>query len=138
MTAPQLLPHVQALAAAVIALPGVPLAVYIGGAPAGPTPLPDTYVVLYPDPGIVTAMSLADDRTELAGLVQATCVGSTPEGAVGTADRVAQAWDGELLVSGRACWRPQRLGGPPLQRDDDLVPAAWYLPVQYAIHSIPA
>ncbi|RPE27282.1 hypothetical protein [Kitasatospora cineracea] len=138
MTAPQLLPHVQALAAAISALPGTPLTVYIGGAPTGPAPLPDTYVVLYPDAGTVVAASLADDRTELAGMVQATCVGSTPEGAIGTADRVAQAWNGATVVAGRACWRPERLGGPPLARDDDLVPAVWYLAVQYGIHSIPA
>lgn len=133
MTTPEVLPHIEAVEAA---LTSAGLTVYTGGAPATIT-LPKTYVVLYPDPGVLEPSSAADDRTVLDGIVQLTCVGSTAQGAIGTADRAAAALV-VLSVDGRACWRPERLGGPPLQRDDDITPPVWYLPVQYRLRSIPA
>jgi hypothetical protein len=135
VTTPAVLPHVEAVQTV---LEAAGLTVYQGGAPAGGQQLPPTYVGLYPDPGTVEAASAADDRTVLDVMVQLTCVGSTPQGAVGTADRAAAALSPPLVVDGRACWRPERLGGPPLQRDDDLTPPSWYLPVQYRLRSLPA
>nr|BFD90712.1 hypothetical protein KitaXyl93_20720 [Kitasatospora sp. Xyl93] len=129
---PEDLPHVLAAKAAIEAT-GV--TVYLGGAPAG-TALPKAYVVLYPSPGIETAVSLADDRTGLDLPLQATAVATTPEGAVGTAGRVRRGLAAALVVDGRACWRPEPVGGPPLQRDDDVTPPCWYLPVQYRLRSI--
>ncbi|MFD9124354.1 hypothetical protein [Kitasatospora sp. NPDC059571] len=134
MTTPAVLPHVQAVEDVLTA---AGLTVYQGGAPPGPAAPPATYVVLYPSPGTLESASLADDRTVLDTTVQLTCVGSTPQGAVGTADRAAAALSPPLTVAGRACWRPERLGGPPLQRDDDLAPPLWYLPVQYRLRSLP-
>ncbi|MGW6913710.1 hypothetical protein ACWGB8_07810 [Kitasatospora sp. NPDC054939] len=131
-TPPEDLPHVLAARAAIEAT-GV--TVYIGGAPAA-RPLPPTYVVLYPSPGLETAASLADDRTVLDLPLQATCVGSTAEGAIGTAGRVRAAFAGGLAVAGRVCWRPEPVGGPPLRREDDVTPPVFTLPVQYRIHSI--
>jgi len=133
VTTPAVLPHVQAVQDV---LEAAGLAVYQGGAPAGGQQLPPTYLVLYPDPGTDEAASLADDRTVLDALVQITAVGTTPQGAVGTADRARTALSPPLVVEGRVCWRPEKVGGPPLQRDDDLVPPLWYLPVQYRIRSI--
>ncbi|MFJ3793899.1 hypothetical protein [Kitasatospora sp. NPDC090091] len=135
MTSPAVLPHVDAVRAALAA---VQLAVYVGGAPPGPTSLPKTFTVLYPGPGAASPASLADDRTTLDLLLQVTCVGTTPEGALGTADRARAALAAPLTVAGRACWRAEELGGPPLQRDDDVTPPLYYLPVQLRIRSIPA
>ncbi|MFI9332010.1 hypothetical protein ACIGZJ_31265 [Kitasatospora sp. NPDC052868] len=132
---PEDLPHVLAAQSAIEA---TGLAVYLGGAPAGRALLPATYVVLYPSPGIESAASLADDRTGLDLMLQATAVATTPEGAIGTAGRVRRAVAGGLVVDGRVCWRPEALGGPPLQRDDDVTPPLWYLPMQYRIRSITA
>ncbi|MFE6866011.1 hypothetical protein ACFVFS_05605 [Kitasatospora sp. NPDC057692] len=135
MSTPAVLPHVEAVRAVLAA---VPLAVYVGGAPAGPGPLPKAYAVLYPAGGQASPASLADERTALDVLLQVTCVASTPEGALGTADRVRAALTAPLVVGGRACWRPEELGGPPLARDDDVTPPAYYVPVQYRLRSIPA
>lgn len=134
MTAPAVLPHVAALQTAIEA---IPLPVYLGGAPAVQV-LPATYVVLYPDPGIASAASLADDRTYLDTVVQVTCVATTPDGALGTADRVRAVLAAPLTVGGRQSWRPEEFGGPPLQRDDDQTPPLYYLPVQYRLRSTPA
>ncbi|MEV7358205.1 hypothetical protein [Kitasatospora sp. NPDC091276] len=135
MTTPDTLPHVAAVQAA---LEAAGLTVYLGGAPAGPSALPKNYVVLYPGAGTVLSDSLADDRTTLEALLQVTCVASTPDGALGTADRARAALSAALTVDGRATWRPENLGGPPLQRDDDVTPPLYYIPVQYRIRSIPA
>jgi hypothetical protein len=134
-TAPEVLPHIAAVTAV---LEAVPLTVYLAGAPRGPDPLPKTYAVLYSAPGTVEAASLADDRTVLDLLVQVTCVATTAEGAIGTRDRVAAALADPLTVDGRACWKPELLGGPPEQRDDDLTKPLWYLPVQYRLRSLSA
>ncbi|MFG3050323.1 hypothetical protein ACGFZP_05115 [Kitasatospora sp. NPDC048239] len=133
MSAPAVLPHVEAVRAVLAA---VPLTVYVGGAPAGPTPLPKSFAVLYPAGGQAGPVSLADERTALDVLLQVTYVATTPEGALGTADRGRVALAGPLTVDGRVCWRPEELGGPPLARDDDVTPPLYYLPVQYRIRSI--
>jgi hypothetical protein len=133
VTAPKVLPHLKAMKSA---LEAVLLTVYVGGAPQGVT-LPKQFVVLYADPGRATAASLAVDRTVLDVLVQATCVATTPEGALDTRDLVAQALDGPLTVAGRESWKPELVGGPPEQRDDDVTPPLWFLPVQYRLASIP-
>lgn len=133
-TAIAVLPHIMAVRSA---LETAGLVVYVGGAPAGIV-LPKTYVVLYPDAGVASAASLADDRTRLDTLVQLTCVSTTWEGALGTADWARSALTGPLTVPGRQSWRPQELGGPPVQRDDDVTPPVYYLPVQYRLRSTPA
>lgn len=135
MTTPAVLPHVAAVQAA---LGAAGLTVYLGGAPAGPAPLPKAYTVVYSSPGMVESASLADDRTTLDVLLQVTVVSTTPEGALGTADRARAALAAPLTVAGRATWRPEELGGPPLARDDDVTPPLWYLPVQYRLRSIPS
>lgn len=133
--APAVLPHVKAVKEA---LETAGLIVYEGGAPPGPTPLPKTYTVLFPDPGRPEAASLADDRTTLVVLVQVTCVATTSDGAVGTADRVAAALAAPLVVGGRATWKPEHAGGPPVARDDDVTPPLYFQPVQFRLRSIPA
>lgn len=127
-----MLPHAKAVQAALAA---AGLTVYQGVAPPSP---PKTYIVLHPDGGIATAASLADDRTRLDGLVQLTCVATTSDGAVGTADRARAALSTALDVDGRQSWRPEELGGPPVQRDDDVTPPLYYLPVQYRLRSVSA
>lgn len=136
MTAPAIaaLPHAEAVKAA---LEAAGLTVYVGGAPTT-VPLPATYVVLYPDAGVATAASLVDDRTRLDVLIQLTCVSITWEGALGTADRARQALVGPLSVTGRQSWRPEELGGPPVQRDNDVTPPLFFLPVQYRLRSVSA
>jgi hypothetical protein len=65
-------------------------------------------------------------------------VGPTAERALWVADRVAEALAPPLVVDGRATWRVEEVGGPPVQRDDGVTPAVYYLPVQYRLMSIPA
>ncbi|MFD5795598.1 hypothetical protein ACFWIO_19070 [Streptomyces diastatochromogenes] len=134
---PEVLPHVDAMQTALEAVPG--LVVYLGGAPtdAGWSP-PDKYAVIYPEPGEAVRESLADDRTDFMGVIQITCVGATWERALWVADRVRRALSGPLTVEGRSAWRPEDLGGPPVQRDDDTTPPSWFVPVQYRIKSTTA
>ncbi|MFJ5973513.1 hypothetical protein [Streptomyces sp. NPDC093060] len=133
---PEVLPHIDAVQAA---LQAEGLTVYLGGAPTdtGWSP-PDKYCVLYPEPGEAVRESLADERSDFMGVVQITCVGATWERALWVADRVRQALSGPLTVEGRSAWRPEDLGGPPVQRDDDTTPPCWFVPVQYRIKSLPA
>jgi hypothetical protein len=82
--------------------------------------------------------SLAGERTDFTNLVQVTCVGASVERALWVADKVRQALSGPLTVAGRKTWQPEDQGGPPIQRDDDVTPPLWYVPVQYQIQSIPS
>ncbi|MFE3386369.1 hypothetical protein [Streptomyces anulatus] len=136
MTTPTVLPHVDAVQAA---LTGAGLTVYLGGAPtnAGWSP-PGQFAVLYPDPGTASRASLAGERTDFSHMVQVTCVGATVERALWVADKVRKALDGPLSVAGRRAWQPEDQGGPPVQRDDDVTPPLWFVPVQYLIQSIPS
>jgi hypothetical protein len=136
-TAPEVLPHLDAVQAALEAVTG--LTVYVGGAPESSGWVrPDRYAVLYPEPGMAVRESLADDRTDFEAAFQVTCVGSDPVRALWVADRTRKALDIPLAVEGRSCWPPEDLGGPPLARDDDVTPPVWYVPVQYRIRSTPA
>jgi hypothetical protein len=74
---PEVLPHVDAVQAALESIPG--LTVYLGGAPtdAGWLP-PDKYAVIYPEPGEAVRESLADKRTDFVSVMQVTCVGGDP------------------------------------------------------------
>ncbi|MGW1134558.1 hypothetical protein [Streptomyces griseoluteus] len=134
--APEVLPHVDAVQAA---LEAAELTVYVGGAPtsAGWT-APDRYVVLYPEPGTAVRESLADERTDFETTMTVTCVGSDWERVLWVADRVRRAFNAPLAVAGRSCKRPEDRGGPPLQRDNDVNPPVFFLPVQYWIGSTPA
>ncbi|MGW1102710.1 hypothetical protein [Streptomyces sp. NPDC002540] len=136
MTTPTVLPHVDAVQAA---LTGAGLTVYLGGTPtsSGWVP-PDKFAVLYPEPGQSGRASLADDRTDFTATFQVTCVGGSVERALWVADKVRHALTGPLTVAGRAAWRPEDQGGPPVQRDDDVTPPLWFVPVQYRIQSIPS
>lgn len=131
---PEALPHVDAVQAALETIHG--LTVYLGGAPTdtGWSP-PDKYAVIYPEPGEAVRESLADTRTDFMGVVQITCGGASWERALWVADRVRRALSGPLTVAGRSAWRPEDLGGPPVQRDDDTNPPTWFVPVQYRIKS---
>jgi hypothetical protein len=133
---PTVLPHVDAVQAA---LEGAGLTVYLGGAPTSPgwSP-PDKFCVLYPEPGESVRDSLADTRSDFMAMFQVTCVGGSMERALWVADKVRQALSGPLSVEGRSAWRPEDLGGPPVQRDDDTNPPSWFVPVQYRIKSLPA
>ncbi|MFW3477301.1 hypothetical protein [Streptomyces microflavus] len=70
--------------------------------------------------------------------MQVTCVGATAERALWVADKVRSALDGPLTVAGRRAWQPEDQGGPPVQRDDDVTPPLFFVPVQYLIQSIPS
>jgi hypothetical protein len=121
------------------ALTGAGLTVYLGGTPtdAGWSP-PDKYAVLYPEPGEAVRESLADVRADFTTTFQVTCVGGSMERALWMADKVRAALSAQLVVAGRKTWRPEDLGGPPVQRDDDTTPPSWFVPVQYRLMSIPA
>jgi hypothetical protein len=136
VSTPTVLPHVDAVQAA---LEGAGLVVYLGGTPtsSGWSP-PDKFCVLYPEPGEAVRESLADARSDFMATFQVTCVGGSMERALWVADKVRQALVGPLSVAGRTVWRPEDLGGPPVQRDDDVTPPLWFVPVQYRIKSIPA
>ncbi|MGW0626425.1 hypothetical protein [Streptomyces sp. NPDC002758] len=136
MTTPTVLPHMDAVQAA-LTLGG--LTVYLGGAPASSSWIPpDKYAVLYPEPGEAVRESLADVRSDFVATFQITCVGASVEHALWVADKARAALSAPLTVAGRATWRPEDLGGPPVQRDDDTNPPSWFVPVQYRLMSIPA
>ncbi|WP_263165399.1 hypothetical protein [Streptomyces sp. SCSIO ZS0520] len=131
MSVPDVLPVVDAVRAA---LTTVGLTVYVGGAPDKAGPM---YAVLYPDPGTAVRQSLADDRGGLDSLMQITCVGTTVERALWVAARARSGLAAPLVVAGRSCWLPEDLGGPPVQRDDDVTPPLFFVPVQYRLMSVP-
>ena len=136
MPAPAVLPHVDAVTAA---LADAGLTVYVGGAPPGVSPTATApYVVLYPEPGRAETASLADDRTNFSAVVQLTCVGLTAEQAMSVSDRAVAALSVVLAVAGRASWKPESLDGQPVQRDDDVVPPNFYAPSRYRLRSIPS
>jgi hypothetical protein len=135
MAAPAVLPHVDAVTAA---LTGAGLTVYLGGVPSGVSPTPAApYVVLYPDPGRAETASLADDRVNYSGVVQLTCVGLTAEQAMSVSDRAMAALSVVLTVAGRTSWKPESLDGQPVQRDDDVVPPCFYAASRYRLRSVP-
>ncbi|NUP36021.1 MAG: hypothetical protein HOY76_03100 [Streptomyces sp.] len=132
---PAVLPHRDAVKDA---LENSGLAVGLGGAPPTAPPAGSTtdYVVLYFSPGRSVSESLADQRVDYDTVFQVTCVGKTEERALWVADRARRALHGPLTVEGRKAWRPEELGGPPVQRDDELSPPLFYVPVQYQLKSI--
>jgi len=132
---PDVLPHMDAVQDA---LETAGLTVYLGGTPGGNWAPPDKFCVLHPDPGQAVRSSLADDRTGLDALMQVTCVGSDVVRALWVAGKVRQALAVPLVVEGRSCWPAEDLGGPPVQRDDDVNPPVFFVPVQYRICSTPA
>ena len=133
MTTPTVLPHMDAVQAALTA---AGLTVYVGGAPTGSTWVPpDKFAVIYADPGMAVRESLADARTDFETTIQVTCVGASVERALWVADKVRVALSVPLVVAGRTSWRPEDLGGPPVQRDDDVTPPLWFVPVQYRLMS---
>ncbi|MGK4583482.1 hypothetical protein [Kitasatospora sp. HPMI-4] len=132
MTAsPATLPHADA---ALAALAAAGLTAALGQAPAGADP---PYCVLYPDPGRAVPGSLADPLAFYEALMQITCVGQSAEQALSVSDRVRTALSVPLAVAGRSGMRPEELGGPLVQRDDDVSPPLFYVPVQYRIRSTP-
>jgi hypothetical protein len=131
MAAPDVKPHMDAVTAA---LADAGLTVGQGGAPPS-VPSTGIYVALYFDPGQSLRESLADKRTDFALLFQVTCVGPSQEKCLWAAQKSRQALHGPLTVDGRASWRPEELGGPPVQRDDDVSPPLFFLPVQYRLQS---
>lgn len=135
MTTPAVLPHVDAVTAA---LGAASLTVYLGGAPPGVEPT-DTqpYIVLYPDPGTPVRASLADDRVDFTAVVQLTCVGLTAEQALSVCDRATAALSGPLIVDGRTAWRPEALEGQPVRRDDDITPPCFYAISRFRLRSTP-
>lgn len=133
MATPDIKPHIDAIVAA---LTGAGLAVGDGVAPAGPAiPATGIYTVLYADAGRSVRESLADTRTDYELLFQVTCVAPTAEKCRWAAQRIRMALGGPIAVAGRTAWRPEELGGPPIQRDDDVSPPVYYLPVQYRLQS---
>lgn len=133
MAAPDIKPHLDAVTAALTA---GGLVVGDGVAPpAASIPPNGVYVVLYADPGQSVRESLADQRTDFVLGFQLTCVGPTAEKARWAAQRVRMALHAPLTVAGRKAWRPEELGGPPVQRDDDVSPPVFFLPVQYTLQS---
>lgn len=133
MAAPDIKPHVDAVIAA---LRGADLVVGDGGAPpAAAIPAAGIYVAVYFDPGQSVPESLADQRTNFDLSFQVTCVGPTAEKCRWATQRTRAALHAPLVVAGRTSWRPEELGGPPIQRDDDVSPPLYYLPVQYRLQS---
>ena len=135
MTTPAVLPHVDAVIAA---LQGAGLTVYFGGAPPNTSPTASQpYLVLYPTPGRAVPASLADNLIDFVGEVQLTAVGLTAEQAANVADRSMAAMAAVPAVAGRVSWKPEFLDGQPVQRDDDVTPPNFYAVARYRLRSIP-
>lgn len=131
MTTPAVLPHIDAVVAA---LTTAQLTVYLGGSPPSAVA---PYAVLYPDPGMPVRASLADNRVDFSGVVQITCVGTTAEQALNYADRTSAALSAPLVVAGRNGWRPEALDGTPVKRDDDVTPPVFYSAARWRLRSTP-
>lgn len=131
MSAPGVLPHRDAVVAA---LEAVNLEVGKGSAP-DPLPADRMYVAVYTAPGESMSESLADRRTDFQTTVQVTCVGPDEERCLWLADKVRAALWGPLAVADRVAYRAEEMGGPPVQRDDDVTPPLFFLPIQYMIRS---
>ncbi|MGW4505692.1 hypothetical protein ACWENO_13735 [Streptomyces sp. NPDC004436] len=131
MAAPDIKPHIDAVKAA---LAGVGLAVGDAGKPST-VPSTGIYAAVYFDPGRSLTESLADQRTDFALTFQVTYVGPTAEKALWAAQKGREALHAPLPVAGRKAWRPEELGGPPVDRDDDVSPPLYFLPVQYRLQS---
>lgn len=135
MSTPAVLPHVDAITAALTA---AGLTVYFGGAPSGVVPSDGSpFVVLYPDPGQAVVASLADERTHFTAVVQLTCVGLTAEQAANVSDRAMAALTLPLAVAGRVAWKPESLDGQPVKRDDDVTPPNYYAVSRWRLRSVP-
>jgi hypothetical protein len=135
MTTPAVLPHRDAVKAALEAA-GLPVG--LGGAPPTAPPNGSTteYVALYFAPGRSVRESLADQRTDYDTIFQVTCVGKTEERCLWVADKARKALDAQLAVTGRKAWRPDTDDtGPPVQRDNDVSPPLYFVPVQYRLQS---
>ncbi|MEU3665747.1 hypothetical protein [Streptomyces virginiae] len=131
--APDIKPHVDAIMAALTAG-----GLVVGDGVAPPkSSIPPTgiYAVLYCDPGQSVSESLADQRTDFQLSFQVTLVGPTAEKVRWAGQRCRDALHGPLAVTGRNAWRAEEDGGPPIQRDDDVSPSLYYLPVQYRLQS---
>ena len=133
-TAPPVLPHVDAVTAALTAQPN-PLTVSLGAAPPGVLP---PYCVLYPDPGQSVPASLGDPVGYFTGTLQVTCVGETAEQALSVSDRVRARLSMPLIVAGRSGWRPEELASQPVRRDDDVTPPLFYATAQFRLRSTPS
>ncbi|MGW6603326.1 hypothetical protein [Streptomyces sp. NPDC055036] len=131
MPAPAIGPHIVAVETALTAAGVV---VGQGGAPS-PIPASGQYAAVYFDPGQSLPESLADRRTLFALGFQVTAVGPTRDTCLWVTQKVRDALHVPLAVPGRAAWRAEELGGPPVQRDDDVSPPVFYLPVQYRLMS---
>ncbi|MGW1160363.1 hypothetical protein ACWD48_19525 [Streptomyces sp. NPDC002519] len=135
MTTPAVLPHVDAVTAA---LEAAGLTVYLGGSPSGVSPTDSTpFVVLYPEPGQAVRASLADERTHFMAVVQLTCVGLTAEQAANVSDRALAALVAPITVAGRVSWKPESLDGQPVKRDDDVTPPCYYAVSRWRLRSVP-
>lgn len=93
--------------------------------------------VLHLRPGGVMFDSVGCMATDGVLPFQITCVGLTAAQARIVADKVAGYLEGaNLTVSGRAVYRVRRrtgpVGGAP-ERDDDVDPPLFYVPVQYQL-----
>lgn len=135
-TAPASLPHRDAI---LEALEAAGLTVGRGVTPkADDIPASGAYAVLYMAPGVSVSESLADERTDWSGWFQVTCVGPTDEIALWVADRARQALHAPLTVPGRLVWRAEPDPPPPLERDDDVTPPLYYIPLQFTLRSTTA
>ncbi|MEO3978772.1 hypothetical protein [Streptomyces sp. CAU 1734] len=128
---PDLKPHMDAVTAA---LSGAGLVV---GQAAPPATIPPTgiYAALFFDPGQTLTESLANRKTDFTLTFQVTYAGPTQEKTMWAAQRGRIALFPRLTVAGRSAWRVEELGGPPVQRDDDVTPPVYYLPVQYRLQT---
>ncbi|GFH34291.1 hypothetical protein [Streptomyces pacificus] len=131
MSTPAVLPHRDGIVAA---LEAVNLVVGRGAAP-DPVPASRMYAVVYMSPGRSVSESLADLRTNFDALFQVTAVGPDEERCLWVADRVRAGLHAGVTVEGRAVWRPEEIGGPPVIRDDDVSPPLFFLPIQFMIRS---
>lgn len=142
MTAPPRAdPHVEAFLDRVRAALGpAGVTVYDGEATGAP---PARYLVLYPDPGTVSAAAADGDQQDLLLTVQATACGPTRRDADAVQDAVRQAVVGEeLAVTGRYCWPIEQILTLPTRRDDTAKPASnlptFYSIAQYRWLTVPA
>lgn len=126
--------HVKAVVDLIDAVPNV--TVYDAVVPNMPT-LP--YAVVYGDSGSATQSNFRGQSGWRQWAMRVTSVGSTPEQARWCAERVETALlDIRPTVTGRKCSTVDKTLALPVQRDDDVDPAVFYIPDEFQYLSTPA
>jgi hypothetical protein len=131
---------------AVLALitPIANLTIYDAEVPDTPPAYPDgkvkAYAVLYGGAGQRLTSSLEGSSVDMDWPFQVTCAAGLVNDCLWAVDKVCAALvDVRPVVAGRSTWRiSQDMDVGPVQRDEDVHPVRFYVPLMFRLYSQPA